>query len=481
METKNFNTLTKLVATIGPASSDPGILRQMFLEGLDVCRLNCSHANHEALGRIIDTVRQLNAELGTHVPVLADLQGPKIRIGALQEESLPLNDGDELVITTRDVTGKAGLIAINYTGFARDVKPGHRVLLDDGKIALEVLETDGEENVTTRVVAGGLLLPRKGVNLPDTHVNIPSLTEKDRADLEFVLSRDVEWIGLSFVRSASDVLELKHLIRKHGKTARVVAKIEKPEALYELDDIIEEADAVMVARGDLGVELPMEQLPLLQKRIVKKCLEKARPVIIATQMMESMIQNPTPTRAEVNDAANSILDGADAVMLSAETSTGRHPVEVVRTIKRIIRYIESQKPVLLESPTLSLDSHIPAPRRISEYICRNACILANEADAAAIVAMTGSGYSAIRISSFRPRCRVFAFTSNPSLINALNLVWGITPALYDKFVSTDHTIADIKLWLKKHGYVKPGDLVVHVASIPMEERGMSNMIKMSYV
>lgn len=475
------NTLTKLVATIGPASSDMAVLREMFEEGLDVCRVNCSHASHELLGRIIDAVRQLNATLGTHVPVLVDLQGPKIRIGLLEGEALELVEDQELDITIRDVSGRKGLISINYTGFARDVKPGHRVLLDDGKIALEVVETDGEEKVRTRVVAGGTLLPRKGVNLPDTHVKIPSLTDKDKADLEFVLSRDVEWIGLSFVRSASDLVELKHLIRKYGKNARVVAKIEKPEALYDLDDIIEEADAVMVARGDLGVELPMEQVPLLQKKIVKKCLEKARPVIIATQMMESMIYNPTPTRAEVNDAANSILDGADAVMLSAETSTGKHPVEVVRTIKRIIRYIESQNPVLQESPTLSLDSRVPAPRRISEYICRNACILANETDAAAIVAMTGSGYSALRISSFRPRCRVFAFTSNPDLINTLSLAWGITPALYDKFVSTDHTIADIKLWLKKHGYVKSGELVVHVASIPMEERGMSNMIKMSYI
>ncbi|MCS6981083.1 MAG: pyruvate kinase [Flavobacteriales bacterium] len=475
------STLTKLIATIGPASSEPEVLRAMLLEGVDVCRINCSHSTHEKLSSIIDTVRRLNEELGTHVPILADLQGPKIRIGDLESASIELKDNEELTITTRPVAGNPRLLSINYSSFAKDVKPGHRVLLDDGKIGLEVVDTDRNENVRVKVVYGGVLFPRKGVNLPDTHVSLPALTEKDLKDLEFVLSKDVEWVGLSFVRSASDVLELKHLIRKYHKEARVVAKIEKPEALYELDDIIQEADAVMVARGDLGVELPMEEVPLLQKTIVKKCLEKARPVIIATQMMESMITQTTPTRAEVNDAANSILDGADALMLSAETSTGRHPVEVVRTMKRIMRFLESHERPFPVLPDLKLDTNVLAPRRISEYICRNACILANEAGAAAIVAMTGSGYSAIRISSFRPRARVFAFTSNPTLIRTLNLVWGITPALYDKFVSTDHTIADIKLWLRQHGHVKPGDLVVHVASIPMEERGMSNMIKMSYV
>ncbi|MCX7650858.1 MAG: pyruvate kinase [Flavobacteriales bacterium] len=474
-------TFTKLVATIGPGSSSPEILGKMLEEGVDVCRINCSHADHATIKKIIDEVRRLNQQLGLHVPILADLQGPKIRIGDLPGASLLLEEGQILVLTTRSVDAEPGSITINYEHFARDVKPGHKVLLDDGKIALKVEETDGQENVRLRVLNGGLLLPRKGVNLPDTHVSIPALTPKDLADLEFVLQQDVEWIGLSFVRSASDVLELKHLIRKYQKTSRVVAKIEKPEALYDLDNIIEEADAVMVARGDLGVELPLEQLPLLQKKIVRKCLEKARPVIIATQMMESMIQNPTPTRAEVNDAANSILDGADAVMLSAETSTGKYPVEVVRTIKRIIQHIEKHHIPTEASPSLSLSEGVPPERRISEYICRNACMLANEAEASAIVAMTGSGYSAIRISSFRPRCPVFAFTPNRSIINALNLVWGIRPALYEKFVSTDHTIADVKLWLKKNNYVKPGDLVVHVASIPMEERGMSNMIKMSYI
>jgi len=474
-------TLTKLIATIGPASSDLEIMRQIFLEGLDVCRINCSHGNHETLGKIVDNVRQLNQELGTEVPVIADLQGPKIRIGELEQSSIHLVENSEVVMTTRPVEGNASLLSINYKGFPTDVKPSQRVLLDDGKMELEVLATDGFEEVRLRVKSGGTLYPRKGVNLPDTRVSIPSLTEKDLLDLEFVLSKNVEWIGLSFVRSASDIIELKHHILKYQKNARVIAKIEKPEALYELDEIIAEADAIMVARGDLGVELPMEQVPLLQKNIVRKCLQAARPVIIATQIMESMIQNPAPTRAEVNDAANSIMDGADAVMLSGETSTGAHPIEVVRTMKRIIRFVESQGYPQVKSPRLSLDESVPAPRRISEYICRNACILANEAEAAAIVAMTGSGYSAIRISSFRPKARIFAFTSNRNLIRTLNLVWGIKPVFYEKFVSTDHTIADIRHWLRKNGYVHSGDLVVHVASIPMEERGMSNMIKMSYI
>jgi pyruvate kinase len=472
---------TKIVATIGPASADYETLKKMVLAGMNVCRINCSHGRHEDLKLIIENIRKINEELQSNVPILADLQGPKLRVGEMENGGTELQEGKKILITTQKCIGTADKIYINYDNFPLDVKPDEIVLLDDGKLQLQIKKTNKIDEVEAIVINGGYLSSRKGVNLPKTKVSLPSLTEKDLKDLDFVLEHEVEWIGLSFVRSASDIIELRHLISKKRKQSRIIAKIEKPEAIEDLDNIVKECDAIMVARGDLGVEMPMEQVPVIQKMIVKTCLKEGKPCIIATQMMESMITNVTPTRAEVNDAANSILDGADAVMLSGETSTGKHPVKVIENIKKIISFVESNEKLYRFTVDFDEAPQADKSRFISNYICRDACHLADQSGAKAIITMTGSGFSAMKVAGYRPNCNIYAFTSNKILMNTLSLVWGVRTIYYDKFVSTDHTIADIRYILRKMGYAKEGDLIINIASIPMEERGMSNMLKMSVV
>jgi pyruvate kinase len=466
---------TKIVATIGPASARREVLREMLVQGVDVCRLNFSHGKHDFYTALIATIRELNEELGLHTAILADLQGPKLRVGEMENGGVRLKPGDELVITTEAVKGREGLVSTTYKQFPQDVKKGELVLLDDGKLRLEVTETDGRNNVTTRVLHGGLLTANKGINLPNTRISLPCLTEKDKADLDFALAHGVDWVGLSFVRGARDIIELKHLIREKDSTARVIAKIEKPEALEEIDEIIRESDALMVARGDLGVEIPMERVPLVQKDIIRRCLAQHRPVIVATQMMESMIVNITPTRAEVNDVANAVLDHADAVMLSAETSVGEHPVEVVKAMNKILLEMEKSDIMYnVEQPDLELND-----RMVSDTICMASVRMAAAIPIKAIVTMTHSGYTAFKISSMRPKAHIFAFTSNKRILTMLNLVWGVRAEYYDKTVSTDHTIADIKHILRSRKYVQKGDLVVNIASMPIAEQGMANMLKLS--
>jgi pyruvate kinase len=466
---------TKIVATLGPASSSREVLREMMLSGMDVCRLNFSHGSYEFYSEQIRTIRSLNEELGFTTAILADLQGPKMRIGEMENGAIELNEGDELVIQTEKVKGRPGLVSTTYQEFPKDVKKGEMVLLDDGKIRLEVVATDGKSRVTTKVLNGGPLSANKGLNLPNTKVSLPSLTDKDREDLDFALEHDVDWIGLSFVRSARDIIELKHIIYQREKHARVVAKIEKPEALLEIDEIIRESDALMVARGDLGVEIPMEKVPLIQKDLIKRCLAMHRPVIVATQMMESMITNITPTRAEVNDVANAVLDHADAVMLSAETSVGKHPVEVVRAMHKILVEMEKSDDMFnVAAPALEENE-----RMVTDAICMASVRMAAAINIKAIVTMTHSGYTAFKISSMRPKAHIFAFTSNRSILTMLNLVWGVRAQFYDKTVSTDHTIADIKHILRTRKHVKKGDLIVNVASMPIADQGMANMLKLS--
>ncbi len=466
---------TKIVATLGPASSSKEVLREMMLNGMDVCRLNFSHGKYEFYVELIRTIRELNEELGLSTAILADLQGPKMRVGEMADGPIDLVEGAELVITTEPTKGRQGLVSTSYTLFPKDVKKGELVLLDDGKLRLEVVATDGKTNVTTRVLNGGLLSANKGLNLPNTKITLPSLTEKDKQDLDFALDHDVDWIGLSFVRSARDIIELKHIIYEREKSARVVAKIEKPEALLEIDEIIRESDALMVARGDLGVEIPMEKVPLVQKDIIRRCLVHHKPVIVATQMMESMITNITPTRAEVNDVANAVLDHADAVMLSAETSVGKHPVEVVKAMNRILLEMETSETMFnVPQPDLKHDD-----RMVTDAICMASVRMAAAINIKAIVTMTHSGYTAFKISSMRPKAHIFAFTSNHKILTMLNLVWGVRAQYYDKTVSTDHTIADIKHILRSKKLVDKGDLVVNVASMPIAEQGMSNMLKLS--
>ena len=468
---------TKIVATIGPASSKKETLTQMINEGVNVARINFSHGTHEDAKQVIDLVREINAELGTHVAILADLQGPKIRIGEVENNGVLLEDGSELIITTEECLGNASKVQLRYETFPQDVKVGDLLLVDDGKFQLEVTATDGKKEVRTSVLHGGILSSKKGVNLPNTAISLPSLTEKDKSDLDFALEQDVDWIGLSFVRSSKDIKDLKAIIASKGKHAKVIAKIEKPEAIWEIEEIVAATDAVMIARGDLGVEVPMEKVPNLQKMIINHCLLNAKPTIVATQMMESMITNFRPTRAEVNDVANAVMDGADAVMLSGETSIGDHPVEVIKAMHKIVTEVETTADLYGKErePEKNQD------RFITDSICFNAARLAQRVDASGIITMTFSGYTAYKISSERPRANTFVFTENEQILTQLNLVWGVKGFYYNKMVSTDHTISDCIQILEDEKLLKKGDLVINVASIPMEERGQSNMLKLSYV
>lgn len=468
---------TKIVATMGPSTANRGVLKELIIAGVNVCRLNFSHGKHEEHAEIIKMIREINEELGTFTSILADLQGPKIRIGEVEDGSVEVENGSTIVFTTDECVGNAGRVHINYDKFPRDVNKGEKVLLDDGKLMFVVEKSDGEKEVECRVEFGGKLSSRKGVNLPNTRISMHCLTPKDEVDLEFALNQDVDWVGLSFVRSARDIIELRHKIADHGAKSRIIAKIEKPEAIEDIDEIIKHTDALMVARGDLGVEIPMQNVPLVQKMLVKKCLKASKPVIIATQMMESMIKNISPTRAEVTDVANAVTDGADAVMLSGETSVGDHPVKVIQAMNKILEQAETFEGIYYKETVPTYNEE----RFITDSICYNACRLAHRVTAKAIVTMTHSGYTAFKLSSQRPKATVYVFTSNRSVMTKLNLVWGVKCFYYNKMVSTDHTIADIKYILRKEGELKDGDLCINIASMPISEQGMSNMIKLSYV
>ncbi len=468
---------TKIVATLGPATSDKKTIKKIILEGVNVCRLNCSHGKHDVLKKMIEIIREINQETGLNVAILADLQGPKIRTFEMENNGVMMENGSEVSIVTQNILGTKDKFGISYDQMPKDVQVGERILLDDGKLIMEIVATDGEKEIKAKVIHGGILSSNKGVNLPNTKISLPSLTEKDRMDLDFALEMDVDWIGLSFVRSARDIIELKHLISNKRAKARVVAKIEKPEAIDDIDEIIKVTDALMVARGDLGVEIPYQNVPLIQKMLIKKGHEYAKPVIVATQMMESMITSITPTRAEVNDVANAVLDGADAVMLSGETSVGKFPVEVIQTMVNIVKEMEKFEGIYNMDQMPDKNQ----ARFISDSICFNACRLAQRVEADAIITMSYSGYTAYKIASQRPNAPIFVFTSNEKIITQLNLLWGVRAFFYDKKVSTDHTIADIKYLLLKHDLVKQGDLIINIASIPIEENGKSNMLKLSYV
>jgi pyruvate kinase len=473
---KKVQSKTKVIATVGPASLAPDTMLAMIQAGVDVIRLNFSHGDRRFQQTVIDQVREINNTHNYSIALLADLQGPKIRVREVEGDGIFLEDDSEVLISTDKGVGTRELLYIQYAEFARDVQAGERVLVDDGKIVLEVIETNQIDRVRLKVINGGLLTSKKGVNLPNTKISQPCLTQKDLEDLEFALQNDVEWVGLSFVRSASDVIELKHLIAAQGKMAKVIAKIEKPEAIQDINHIIRESDALMVARGDLGVEVPMQEVPLIQKELIKKCLRNSKPIIVATQMMESMITNYNPTRAEVNDVANSILDGADAVMLSGETSVGKFPVRVIESVQKIIENVEGYQGIYHNDLM-----RISRDRFITDAICRAAVELADKARAKGIITMTFSGYTAYEISSYRPKADIFVFTGNRSLLNQLSLVWGVRGFFFDKFVSTDHSIAESSYILKREGMVQEGELLVHTASVPIHEKGQTNMLKLHYV
>lgn len=477
MENKIVFNKTKIVATVGPACNTKEKLAELMRAGVDVFRLNFSHGTHEDHQKVIGYVRELNEELGSTVCLLQDLQGPKIRTNEVENNGVEIVAGQELIISTEDFVGNSRRISTSYKELPADVKIGDMILIDDGKIELRVEDTDLTQ-VKTRVIYGGVVKSRKGINLPMSNVSAPSLTEKDERDLEFGLKNDVEWIALSFVRKAEDIISLKDKIKKACRNCKVIAKIEKPEALRNIDEIIAVTDGVMVARGDLGVEIVMEEVPLAQKMIVRKCNEVGKPVIIATQMMESMINNPRPTRAETNDVANAVMDGADALMLSAETAAGEYPVQVIKSMVRTIVSVEEKmEHIYFKHENVSQSSRT----FLNDSIVLQACRLAKKVKADAVIGMTKSGYTAYRISSHRPKAQVFIFTDNKPMLTTMNLLWGVRTFFYDKMVSTDQTFEDVTEFLKEKGFLHEGNVSINTASMPIHQKHRTNTIKLQVV
>ena len=467
---------TKIVATIGPATSSEEMLEKIILAGVDVCRLNFSHGAYELHQEVIDRVRNINNRLGCNVALLQDLQGPKLRIGKVEGE-FHLVEGDHVLVTTEEQISTKDVLFVSYKRLIQDCNPGERILLNDGKVSLVFTEKVNDTTLKAEVIAGGPLSSNKGFNLPDSSLTVPSLTKKDLADLEYGLSQEVDWVALSFVRTADDIVELKRLIAEKGTHTKVIAKIEKPEAVKNIDEIIKVSDGIMVARGDLGVEVPLQRVPLIQKTIVEKCLAAAKPCIIATQMMETMILDSMPTRAEINDVANAVLDGADALMLSAETSVGKYPLRVIEVMSSIITDIENDRRTYFKGVKPTPES----PSFASDEICFTAVRMSDHLNAKAIVAMTKSGFTGFRVASYRPQADVFIFTDNKKLLATLNLVWGVRGFYYDRFVSTDDTFQDVVDMLKADGMVKEGEYVINCASMPIHKKQRTNTIKVTLV
>lgn len=469
---------TKIVATLGPATSTKEILLKMMKEGVDVFRINFSHADYEDVTERIEMIRTLSEKHGHNTSILADLQGPKLRVGRMKEEVVVKPDDRIIFSTKEEFEGTKDRVYMNYQQFPKDVKKGERILLDDGKLMFEVVKTDGKNEVEAKVIQGGPLRSKKGVNLPNTNISLPALTEKDVKDAIFAISQKVDWLALSFVRHAEDLKQLQAIIDEHSEhKIPIVAKIEKPEAVENIDKIVAYCDGLMVARGDLGVEIPAEEVPLIQKQLVLRAKKARIPVIIATQMMETMISSLTPTRAEVNDVANSVMDGADAVMLSGETSVGQYPVQVIQKMASILKNVEDSE--LIQVP--QDPPHIRTKRYITKAICYHAAHMANEISAKAISTLTNSGYTAFQISAWRPQAHILVFTSNKRILTQLNLLWGVKAVFYDKYVSTDETVEDVNKIAFDMGFVKKGDMLINLAAMPIIEKGMVNTLRVSEV
>ena len=469
---------TKILATLGPATASKEVLRKMMLAGADVFRINFSHADYDAVRERVEMIRELNEELGRNTGILADLQGPKLRVGVM-EDGIEVAPGDRIAFKTGEkFVGNKEAVYMTYPEFPRDVKPGERVLLDDGKLIFRVVETNGTDTVVAEVEQGGPLKSKKGVNLPNTNISLPALTSKDIEDAIFAISLQVDWLALSFVRHAQDIKDLQQLIAKYSDyKIPIISKIEKPEAIANIDEIVALSDGIMVARGDLGVEVPAEEVPLLQKQLVLKSKEARIPVVIATQMMETMMDSLTPTRAEVNDVGNSVMDGADAVMLSGETSVGQYPVEVVAKMASIIRAVENVDTFCAQTK-LSLNR---TNRFVSKAVCHHAALLANEVEAKTIMTLTNSGYTAFQVSSWRPKSFILAFTDNRRILGRLNLLWGVYAHYYDGYASTDETVEDIINIAKDNEYLKKGDMAITLTSMPIEKKGMVNSLRVTEV
>lgn len=469
---------TKIVATLGPATSKKEVLYDMVNAGVNVFRINFSHANYEDVTERVQMIRALSDEMGTNIGILADLQGPKLRVGVMGGEVV-VAPGDEIkFVTGEPFEGDAEKVYMNYDNFPRDVKPGERILLDDGKLIFEVMSSNKKDTVKAKVLQGGPLKSKKGVNLPNTDISLPALTEKDVKDAIFAISLKVDWMALSFVRHAQDLKDLQAIIEKHADyKIPIVAKIEKPEAVENIDKIVAYCDGLMVARGDLGVEVPAQEVPLIQKQLVLKAKKARIPVIIATQMMETMITSLTPTRAEVNDVANSVMDGADAVMLSGETSVGNYPVQVIEKMTSILKSVENSQ--LINVP--QNPPHIRTNRYITKSVCYHAALMANEIQAKAISTLTNSGYTAFQISAWRPQAHILVFTHNKTIMNQLSLLWGVKAFYYDRYVSTDETIEDVNKIAKEKGFLAQGDMLISLAAMPIKNKGMVNTLRVTEI
>lgn len=469
---------TKIIATVGPACNTSEKLLALVQAGVNVFRLNFSHGTHQQHKEVIDRIKEINSTYPFNIAILADLQGPKLRVGTIQDNALDLKTGDRFYFTNDKCIGNAEQVYLSYPNFHNDVKVDEKILLDDGKIEVMVKDIDhNTHRVLVEVVTPGILSSNKGINLPDTKISLPSLSEKDLQDLDFIISQDIDWVALSFVRTPDDVKQLRERIRSRNSNAKIISKIEKPEALLHLREIILASDAVMVARGDLGVELPLEQIPMIQKNIVRKCIHRAKPVIIATQMMESMIDRPRPNRSEITDVANAVMEGADAVMLSGETAMGQYPVQVVKTMVNIINEVEKEE--MVYNRNLTPQPH--SPSFLSDALCYNACEMARDIKADALIGMTQSGYTGFMLSSYRPHSNLFVFTKTQSLINQLSLSWGVQAFYYDKEESIDEVIADQHKILIEKGLLQPGDVVVNTGSIPIQAHMPTNMLKVTRI
>ncbi|MES2649783.1 MAG: pyruvate kinase [Bacteroidota bacterium] len=470
---------TKIVATVGPASSAYETMLDLVRAGVNVFRLNFSHGSHEDKLKIIEQIRRMNREEPFNISILADLQGPKLRVGEIENNALDVAPGDVLTFTNDKCVGTMERIYVSYPNLAGDVKVGNVIMIDDGKIEVVVKEITKTKDVKVTVVIGGILSSKKGINLPDTKISLPALTEKDLADLEFIIEHECDWVALSFVRSVKDIVILRHKLQEKKSKTKIIAKIEKPEAVTNIRDIILESDAIMVARGDLGVEMPVEKVPMIQKDLIRKCMHRAKPVIVATQMMESMMDRVKPNRSEITDVANAVLEGADAVMLSGETATGMHPVLVVETMTKIIREIETTAYDYNREETLKPQPH--SPSFLSDAICYNACKMAEDVNADALIGMTQSGYTAFMLSSYRPKSPMFIFSKERTLINQLSLSWGVRAFYYAEEESLDEILNDQIKILKERGFIKTGDVVINTGSTPVAQHLPTNLIKVTRI
>ena len=468
---------TKIVATVGPACDTYDKLLDLVRAGVNVFRLNFSHGTHEDKGKIIEHIRNINKKEPYNIAILGDLQGPKLRVGEIENGVIEVVEGDILTFTNEKVIGTKEKIYVSYPNFHSDVKIGNIILIDDGKLEVRVLSIEKNNDVKVVVTLGGDLSSKKGINLPDTKITLPALTDKDLADLDFIIDQKLDWVALSFVRNVKDLIILRNKLEEKKSKTKIIAKIEKPEAIENIRDIIVESDGIMVARGDLGVELPIEKVPLIQKQIIKKCLHRAKPVIVATQMMESMIERTKPNRSEITDVANAVLEGADAVMLSGETATGAHPTLVVETMKKIIEEVERTDYHYSLEDELAPQPH--SPSFLSDAICYNACKLAKDVESQALIGMTQSGYTAFMLSSYRPKAPLFIFTKERTLVNQLSLSWGVRAFFYDEEESLDDIIFDQIEILKERGFLKSGDVAVSTGSTPVHLHLPTNTLKIT--